>query len=101
MWRGLAISTGALFAVVGSMWAGIGLVESRAVATQSAACPGDFNRNGAVDLSDFLAFAGTFGSRLGDSSYDARMDLDGSGAIDLSDFVAFAGVHPGSGYWWR
>ena len=92
MWRGLVISIGALFAVVGSMWADSGLLDSRAGSTQSVSCPGDFNRNGAVDLSDFLAFAGAFGTRSGDANFDARMDLDGSGAIDLSDFLAFVGV---------
>ncbi len=58
----------------------------------AAACPGDFDGNGMVNLSDFLAFAGAFGTRSGDANYNARTDMDGSGAVDLSDFLAFAGV---------
>ena len=57
-----------------------------------AACPGDFNNNGSVDLADFLAFAGAFGTRSGDANYNALMDLDDNDAVDLSDFLAFAGV---------
>lgn len=57
-----------------------------------AACPGDFDGNGMVNLSDFLVFAGAFGTRSGDANFDARMDMDGSGAIDLSDFLVFAGA---------
>ena len=60
--------------------------------TATAQCPGDFDGNGMVNLSDFLAFAGGFGTRSGDAGYDARMDMDGSGAVDLSDFLAFAGA---------
>ncbi|MDE2889526.1 MAG: dockerin type I domain-containing protein [Gemmatimonadota bacterium] len=58
----------------------------------AAACPGDFDSDGTVSLGDFLLFARAFGTRSGDSNYDARFDMDGSGAIDLSDFLAFAGV---------
>ena len=55
-----------------------------------SACPGDFDGNGRVDIADFLAFAGAFGTRSGDAKYNAVMDMDGSGAIDISDFLAFA-----------
>ncbi len=60
--------------------------------TQAPACPGDFNGDGMVNLADFLAFAGGFGTRSGDASYDANLDMDGNGAVDLSDFLAFAKV---------
>ena len=60
--------------------------------TAAAACRGDFDGNGMVNLSDFLAFAGAFGTRSGDANYDARIDMDGNGTIDLSDFLAFAEV---------
>ena len=59
---------------------------------QAPACPGDFNGDGMVNLADFLAFAGGFGTRSGDAKYDSRADMDGNGAIDLSDFLAFAEV---------
>ena len=60
--------------------------------TTAAQCPGDFNGDGMVNLSDFLAFAGVFGTRSGDANYDARIDMNSDGAIDLSDFLSFAGV---------
>ena len=55
-------------------------------------CPGDFDNNGTVNLTDFLAFAKVFGARSGDVNFDGRMDMDGSGAIDLMDFLSFARV---------
>ena len=60
--------------------------------TTAPACPGDFNGDGMVNLADFLAFAGGFGTRSGDAKFDSRADMDGNGAIDLSDFLAFAEV---------
>ena len=57
-----------------------------------SSCPGDFDGNGRVNIADFLAFAGAFGSRSGEAKYNAVMDMDGSGAIDISDFLAFAEV---------
>ena len=51
---------------------------------------GDINENGSVDFSDFLQFAGAFGSSLGESNYDAGADLDNSGSINFSDFLIFA-----------
>ena len=41
-------------------------------------------------FSDFLAFAGRFGSRQGDGRYEARYDLDSDGAIGFSDFLTFS-----------
>ncbi len=61
-------------------------------AAQVSACPGDFDGNGRVDIADFLAFAGAFGTRFGEAKYNAVMDMDGSGAINISDFLAFVGV---------
>ena len=50
----------------------------------------DFNGDGKVDFTDFLAFAGAFGKAPGDEGYDARMDLNSSGGrIDFDDFLAF------------
>ena len=50
----------------------------------------DFDGDGTVGFSDFLAFASVFGSQQGDAGFDARFDLDGDGAIGFPDFVAFA-----------
>lgn len=50
----------------------------------------DFNGDGKVDFTDFLAFVDVFGKAPGDEGYDARMDLNSSGgAIDFNDFLAF------------
>ena len=50
----------------------------------------DFDGDGTVGFSDFLAFAGQYGARQGDGQYEARYDLDSDGAISFSDFLIFA-----------
>ena len=50
----------------------------------------DFNGDGSVDFSDFLAFAQQYGRSEGDEGYDARFDLNGNGSVDFQDFLAFA-----------
>ncbi|MDE3256618.1 MAG: leucine-rich repeat domain-containing protein [Gemmatimonadota bacterium] len=93
MWKNLAICLCLAVTLVAATWMGeIGVLEPLSVSAQSTSCPGDFNGDGKVNLADFLAFAGGFGTRSGDASYDARLDMDGSGSVDLSDFLAFAGV---------
>ena len=93
MRKGLIVSVCAAVALFGSSLIGDdSIVKPQSVSAQSASCPGDFNGDGAVNLADFLAFAGAFGARSGDVNYDDRMDMNASGAIDLSDFLAFAGV---------
>ena len=54
--------------------------------------PADFDGDGTVGFSDFLRFAGAFGSGRGDAGYDVRYDLDGNGSVGFSDFVIFAGA---------
>ena len=51
----------------------------------------DFDGDGTVGFSDFVQFAGVFGSSRGDVGYDARYDLDGNGSVGFSDFLIFAG----------
>ena len=46
----------------------------------------DFDGDGRVAFSDFVLFAGAFGST------DVRFDLDGDGFVAFSDFVLFAGA---------
>ena len=60
--------------------------------TFNATPSADFDGNGIVGFSDFLAFAGSFGTSQADSRYEARFDLDGSGSVDFSDFLIFAGA---------
>ena len=50
----------------------------------------DFDGDGMVGFSDFLALSGLFGSRQGDGKYDAKYDLDSDGAIGFSDFLIFS-----------
>ncbi len=52
----------------------------------------DFDGDGTVGFSDFLAFASGFGTQQGDAGYDARFDLNGDGDVGFSDFLIFAGA---------
>ena len=62
------------------------------VALQVTALPSpDFDGNGQVGFSDFVVFAGAYGSRPGDETYRAKYDLNGDGGIGFDDFVIFAG----------
>ena len=44
----------------------------------------DFDGSGVVDFTDFIAFAGAFGST------EAPFDLDGNGLVDFTDFLVFS-----------
>ena len=50
----------------------------------------DFDGDGTVGFSDFLAFAGKYGAQRGDGRYQAKYDLNSDGKIDFSDFLIFA-----------
>jgi hypothetical protein len=43
-----------------------------------------------VDFEDFFVFADVFGTKKGDSLYNAQCDIDDNGVIDFDDFFAFA-----------
>ncbi len=61
------------------------------VALQLAAPPSpDFDGNGLVGFSDFVAFAGAFGAQRGDGKYVAAYDLSGDGGIGFDDLLIFA-----------
>jgi hypothetical protein len=49
----------------------------------------DFDGDGTVGFSDFLAFAGNFGKQSGDVDFDSRFDLDADGVVGFTDFLAF------------
>ena len=49
----------------------------------------DFDGNGTVGFSDFIAFVSNYGTQRGDAAFDARFDLDGDGETGFSDFIAF------------
>ena len=52
----------------------------------------DFDGDDFVGFTDFLIFAGAFGSSLGDGRYNAAQDLNSDGSVDFSDFLIFAGA---------
>jgi hypothetical protein len=52
-----------------------------------AALPGDVNRDGRVDETDFSLLAEAFGSVEGDENWDRSADFDGSGRIDAADLI--------------
>lgn len=50
----------------------------------------DFDGDGEVGFTDFILFAGKFGTEVGDDGYDPAFDLSGNGPVDFSDFIIFA-----------
>ncbi len=65
------------------------LRTSSEVTFNSAPSP-DFDGDDFVGFSDFLIFAGAFGSRQGDGRYNAAQDLNSDGSVDFTDFLIFA-----------
>ena len=57
----------------------------------------DFDGDGTVGFSDFLAFSGQYGSSRGDGRYQVRYDLNSDGAIDFQDFLIFIDSFGGPG----
>ena len=49
----------------------------------------DFNRNGIVDIPDFLLFVDVFGLTAGQEKYEAKYDLDRNEVIEIPDFLIF------------
>ena len=60
------------------------------VITFNASPSPDFDGDNWVGFTDFLIFAQAFGSRQGDGTYDARIDLNSDGSIGFTDFLIFA-----------
>lgn len=65
---------------------GATLITSIVIRPRSA----DLNGDALVDLDDFLAFTGIFGSQAGSGEYDPNADLDGNGRIGFEDFILFS-----------
>ena len=55
-------------------------------------CPGDFDGDLRVTLSDFLLFVDVYGSSQGDANYNPQVDMDGNGIVNIADFLAFVEV---------
>ncbi|MXZ01127.1 S8 family serine peptidase, partial [Candidatus Poribacteria bacterium] len=68
------------------------LTVSNAVLTFTSLCPGDFDKNGMVGVSDFLLFVKVFGTSSGDATFNALMDMDGNGVVGIPDFLLFVKV---------
>jgi hypothetical protein len=52
----------------------------------------DFDGDGTVGFSDFLAFAGAFGTSSASDGFDAKFDIDGNGDVGFTDFLEFAAL---------
>ena len=50
----------------------------------------DFDANGEVGFSDFIAFVSGFGKRLGDVNFDPTFDLNNDQQVAFADFLIFA-----------
>ena len=50
---------------------------------------GDFDGDDTVGFSDFLLFAGVFGSNSASTSWDPKFDLDGDDSVGFTDFLIF------------
>ena len=76
---------------VGGLLVGMGIAFAGLALYAQTAADADFDGDGKVGFSDFVAFAGKFGTSRGDGRYEAKYDLDGDGQVGFGDFVAFAG----------
>jgi hypothetical protein len=52
--------------------------------------PGDINGDFKVNLADLVALAQAYGSKPGDTNWNANADIDGNGVVGLSDLVILA-----------
>ena len=65
-------------------------LSASALAIDSASpAASDFDGDGQIGFSDFLAFAGGFGKRTGDPGFDPTFDLNRDRSVDFSDFLIF------------
>lgn len=73
----------------GSYWVFVtdsnGCSNTSAITTLINALPGDLNKSGTVDVSDFLIFAPNYGLTC-----TCVSDIDADGDVDVSDFLLFA-----------
>ncbi len=63
------------------------------ITVTEVAMKGDFDRDGDIDIFDFVDFADSYGSETGDPNYNAIGDFNNDGHIDIFDFVDFADVY--------
>ena len=75
----------------------LGAVDGAAIGTTVEAVPFDLQKDGVIDLDDFIQFALMFDQRLdkyeaGTEMYNKvkQADFNGNGVVELDDFVAYA-----------
>ncbi|MBU3004380.1 ExeM/NucH family extracellular endonuclease [Paraglaciecola arctica] len=54
---------------------------------------GDVNGDGNLDMNDYYAFIGAYGSSEGDAAYNAAADMNSNGIIDMTDFQLWYQVY--------
>ena len=65
--------------------------QTRNFSPQAVMAPSpDFDGNGIVNFSDFVLFAGAFGSQEDQENYEVKYDLDSDGKIASGDFLILA-----------
>lgn len=52
---------------------------------------GDLNGDGNINITDYVAFLGCYGTSSGDANYIASVDYDNNGIININDYVEFLG----------
>lgn len=57
---------------------------------------GDFNDDGNINITDYVAFLGCYGAESGTASYIASVDYDNNGIINITDYVEFLGNYGGN-----
>jgi len=57
----------------------------------------DFDGDGVVAFADFLRFVSGYNGRVGDPSFDDRLDLDADGSVGFADFLLFVSCYGGAG----
>ncbi|HCK09678.1 MAG TPA: hypothetical protein DHW45_07355, partial [Candidatus Latescibacteria bacterium] len=67
-----------------------GDVSSRLHFQATGSMASDFDNDGSVGFTDFLAFTERFSTVVGDGTYDVRFDLNTNGIIDFDDFLLFS-----------
>jgi parallel beta-helix repeat protein len=73
------------------------IADNNKTAWVTITIPGDINGDFKVGLPDLVFLAQAYGSKLGDSNWNANADIDGNGAVGLSDLVILA-QHYGQHY---
>lgn len=64
--------------------------EERLFYQTTGSLASDFDNDGVVGFTDFLAFVEGFGAVVGEANFDVRFDLNSDGIVDFGDFLLFA-----------